>query len=394
MEDQSRFDLNGALATWRAQLASQPTLTGEDLRELQTHLLELFAAGCGRGLTQPAAFANAVSQLGSPEEIGAEFAKAHPLRTWPNRVFVMALAGLIGWAWDQAGSVLPAAAQLRPGSTLFESLVAGALLNGVLPVALLLGIAYGRLAGLRRGLASICLNRWRLLASTATFAVAGALAATLVMWYHPRPDLIFGPGAREQLTPAGLFWNYLRGFPAWPGPYLLLAIWLLPRGRAALNGHPRELLLWCCLGWLAWSAYERLNGVVFSLFPEWALYLLPEWLQMSRYSLSVVSGLFLSLLAVLVAQGRFGHAASWLSSHLTNRLRITAAGLLLVAVSYGGWLASLGQLPGGHLHLRLLFLVSTAFWPLLQVASIAWLARPCPHHLSSFASRRNGQIEV
>jgi hypothetical protein len=59
MENQPRFDLNDALLRWWHDLAAQPGIAAEDVRELETHLLESFAA-FQRGLTEE----EALSKLG------------------------------------------------------------------------------------------------------------------------------------------------------------------------------------------------------------------------------------------------------------------------------------------------------------------------------------------
>ena len=96
MENQSGFDLNDALLRWQGDLAVQPGIAAEDIRELETHLRETFSAFQRRGLSDPEAFAKAREKLGPAAQIGAEFAKAHQLRIWRDRVFWIAL---VGWVW-------------------------------------------------------------------------------------------------------------------------------------------------------------------------------------------------------------------------------------------------------------------------------------------------------
>src|SRR5215468_1216865 len=96
MENQSGFDLNDALLRWQGDLVVQLGIAAEDIRELETHLRETFSAFQRRGFSDEEAFAKAREKLGPAAQIGAEFAKAHQLRIWRDRVFWIAL---VGWVW-------------------------------------------------------------------------------------------------------------------------------------------------------------------------------------------------------------------------------------------------------------------------------------------------------
>jgi hypothetical protein len=95
MENQHRFDLNDALLRLRRDLAGQPGIAAEDVRELEIHLLESLSAFQRRGLSEEEAFAKAREKLGSADEVGAEFAKAHRLRIWRDRVFWISFLGFL-----------------------------------------------------------------------------------------------------------------------------------------------------------------------------------------------------------------------------------------------------------------------------------------------------------
>src|SRR5690349_11044897 len=111
MENQSRFDLNDALLRWRSDLAGQPGIAAEDIRELETHLRETFSDFQRRGLSDPDAFAKAREKLGPAAQLGAEFAKAHRLRVWRDRVFWIALVGCVWMLPFSAG--WPAVMELK-----------------------------------------------------------------------------------------------------------------------------------------------------------------------------------------------------------------------------------------------------------------------------------------
>jgi hypothetical protein len=111
MENQSGFDLNDALLRWRHDLAGQPGIAAEDIRELETHLRETFSAFQRRGLSDPEAFAKAREKLGPAAQLGVEFAKAHQLRIWRDRVFWIALVGCV-WMLPFS-AVWPAVMELK-----------------------------------------------------------------------------------------------------------------------------------------------------------------------------------------------------------------------------------------------------------------------------------------
>ena len=99
MESPTRYDLTAALAGWRAELAAQTQLTTEARRELEAHLLDAIAGYRQRGLTDDEAFWLARRQLGQPEQLAAEFTKAHPAAIWRERVFWIAVAMLANSLW-------------------------------------------------------------------------------------------------------------------------------------------------------------------------------------------------------------------------------------------------------------------------------------------------------
>ena len=71
MESRTDLHLNQTLAAWRERFANE--LTDEQIRELETHLLEASTALQERGLSKAEAFLVAAHRLGRPVEIGAEF---------------------------------------------------------------------------------------------------------------------------------------------------------------------------------------------------------------------------------------------------------------------------------------------------------------------------------
>ncbi len=79
MERQSRFDLTATTETWLDTLRQHGTLTDDDLRELQTHLLDAVEPLKAGGLSEEEAFLVARHRLGSAEVVGEEFGKIQRL---------------------------------------------------------------------------------------------------------------------------------------------------------------------------------------------------------------------------------------------------------------------------------------------------------------------------
>ena len=92
MENQTRFDLNAAIESWRSELAAQPNLASDDRRELETHLRDAVAGFQQRGLNDEESFWLARRRVGQPLELCEEFVKTDPAKVWRERVFWMVVA--------------------------------------------------------------------------------------------------------------------------------------------------------------------------------------------------------------------------------------------------------------------------------------------------------------
>jgi hypothetical protein len=106
MEAQTRYDLNAAVESWRAELAAQPNLTAEVRRELETHLRDAIAGFQQRGLNNEESFWLACKRVGQPPQLGEEFVKADPAAFWRERVFWMAFAYVLFDLWKSLTSDL------------------------------------------------------------------------------------------------------------------------------------------------------------------------------------------------------------------------------------------------------------------------------------------------
>ena len=96
MENQTSFDLNEAVHSWRQSLAASPSLTPENVDELESHLRDGVEKLQPIGLSPAEAFMVARSRIGSADKLEAEFGKANPERLWVNRIKWM-MVGLVMW---------------------------------------------------------------------------------------------------------------------------------------------------------------------------------------------------------------------------------------------------------------------------------------------------------
>jgi hypothetical protein len=99
MENQTRYDLNAAIESWRQELAAQAGFTAEVRRELETHLRDAIAGFQQRGLNDEESFWLAHRRVGQPQQLAEEFVKADPAQIWRERVFFVAVALLAIPVW-------------------------------------------------------------------------------------------------------------------------------------------------------------------------------------------------------------------------------------------------------------------------------------------------------
>jgi len=92
MENQTSFDLSGAIQKWRRNLAQSVALRSADLDELEAHLRDAISALQAAGLSSEESFLIASRRIGSRDALESEFGKINPGRAWLNRP---CLAGLL-----------------------------------------------------------------------------------------------------------------------------------------------------------------------------------------------------------------------------------------------------------------------------------------------------------
>jgi hypothetical protein len=97
MENQTGFDLNEAVATWRGGLAAHETIGPDQLRELESHLREAVAGFREKGLTEEEAFLVAARRIGPGQKVADEYHQGDPNALIRTRVFwmLMGVAGIL-----------------------------------------------------------------------------------------------------------------------------------------------------------------------------------------------------------------------------------------------------------------------------------------------------------
>src|SRR5437870_7067287 len=94
MEDQTSFDLNGAIQRWRGELAKSASFRPDDLEELESHVRDSESSLRAQGLTAEEAFLIAVRRTGAGEVLAAEFATINGSSVWLDRLLWMTTGGL------------------------------------------------------------------------------------------------------------------------------------------------------------------------------------------------------------------------------------------------------------------------------------------------------------
>ncbi len=95
MEHSTHFDLKSSVQRWRDELATQPGLTPESRRELETHLLDTVKEFSARGINDEESFWLARRRIGQPFQLGEEFAKTNSWPVWKRWVLWIATAMLM-----------------------------------------------------------------------------------------------------------------------------------------------------------------------------------------------------------------------------------------------------------------------------------------------------------
>lgn len=79
---QPNFDLNLAIANWRAFLSNQYVFERDDLDELESHLREEIESRRNRGVLDEVAFRGALSEIGDLSELEKTFREVRSDKIW------------------------------------------------------------------------------------------------------------------------------------------------------------------------------------------------------------------------------------------------------------------------------------------------------------------------
>jgi len=265
MEPQPPFDPERALHDWREELIAQPGVSADNVRELQSHLLQCFDQFKQRGFGDAEAFSQARRQVGSAEEVGAEFARANPARIWRERIFWMAFGSFLLWVWT--GLMLPLASFTRLPWPIISAIAY------LPPLLLSIGIATGKVRP-RFSKSASCFG------SRAAFAIGLVVVMICIC-------ALYGVAFHWSLVPAGtvpfvqVMATILAQTP-WPIALAGLAIWLFP-GRASFtvdnagtSAVPasarvwRERIFWIIAAHLAISLWWNVGNA--ATWVWWAVY--------------------------------------------------------------------------------------------------------------------------
>jgi hypothetical protein len=237
MEHKTRFDLNGAIANWRQNLAAHETFDAQTLRELESHLREAIDELSAKGLPPEEAFWLATRRIGATESLATEFQKANPLSIWRTRVFWMlvGVAGLDFLSHSLQAISFTVAAISSTGTANNARSTLGyvqwfTFFGG--PIAALLfcrWILLGRAQRLVEKLSSLRISRFRI-----GFVVANALALAHILQFFSSAYMTAG-------NPPNFGWNIIGIFAAFcVFPTILGALIAhvapLPRAKALAQG--------------------------------------------------------------------------------------------------------------------------------------------------------------
>ncbi len=223
MENQTGFDLNAAVESWRNELAAQPNLASDDRRELETHLRDAIAGFQQRGLNDEESFWLARRRVGRPQQIGEEFIKADPAKIWRERAFWATFAflaiKLLLPSFTCAGQEIINYVNMNTDAGEFVmTLIALTLLAAPTFILVLVAIllSKGRLKRQTSMLAPLLKNRLHLAISAIALVIVFVLIPTALFQWH----LAHSPRSTALMTSIGLSIE--------PLGLVALLVWLMP----------------------------------------------------------------------------------------------------------------------------------------------------------------------
>jgi hypothetical protein len=96
MENQTAFDLNLAIRSWRENLANSPAFQSENLNELESHLRDSIERLCTPQLSAEEAFLIATRRIGKSQQLESEFGKLNRNSIWFDRILWILMAIQLG----------------------------------------------------------------------------------------------------------------------------------------------------------------------------------------------------------------------------------------------------------------------------------------------------------
>lgn len=238
------------IAQWRRNLAETTGCTQEVLDELESHLLDELQQLIQSGNPEEQAFALAVSRLGPPRALGAEFAKVAEPASWlPIRLMTFGvtilttlLVGFLLLRWQEGRLDLLLATHVGTITLGYTySLIVGALVICYVLTRPLHDLSAGQMLGLKRAVLTLT-------ATAAVLTLTGTLLGCL--WAKDHLGRFWGWDPREIGAAVVVIWEtfliLLLMARVWEHRVILLSI----------IGNGLVSLAWFGGSWLA-AAYNR-----------------------------------------------------------------------------------------------------------------------------------------
>lgn len=108
MENSSDVDLEQRISQWRESLSNRPSLRGEDVEELESHLRDSVNHLSESGLSDEEAFLVAARRAGSPSELERQYEAVNPASIWKARALWMITGVLLYWILGSMNGILSA----------------------------------------------------------------------------------------------------------------------------------------------------------------------------------------------------------------------------------------------------------------------------------------------
>lgn len=227
MEPATRFDLEAAIQSWRANLSEELAGQADALAELEEHLRTSVAALREAGLSDEESLLIAQRRLGPTPDLGAEFRQSNPASVWRRRVFWMALGSIGVHLWGSFVSPIRTWLSMQmtqAGQTWRIAAPVAYVVIALVPLLVAIPLAKGTLAAPLRRLSPLFANRRRTACFLSLFVAAGfgfgQIGSLMAMHaYGTDGWRLAGSAALMSLTwgiPLGLFVAWL--MPSAPTP--------------------------------------------------------------------------------------------------------------------------------------------------------------------------------